>query len=151
MSPKLTPKQQLFVKEYLIDLNATKACVRAGYSKKNADKIGPELLGKNRVQEEISKAMKRREKETDITSEKILERIWEEANDFQKGTSASRVSAAVWAGKHLEMFTESHKHSGQIDHNFKRFQDIPTKDIEDLKKLIESCAKKKGIDLTAHQ
>jgi len=42
--PKLTPKQQLFVKEYLTDLNATAAAKRAGYSEKNADKIGPELL-----------------------------------------------------------------------------------------------------------
>ena len=47
MARKLTPKQELFVQEYLIDLNATQAAIRAGYSVKNADKIGPELLGKN--------------------------------------------------------------------------------------------------------
>jgi len=40
----LTPKQQRFVQEYLVDLNATQAAVRAGYSRRNADKIGPELL-----------------------------------------------------------------------------------------------------------
>jgi phage terminase small subunit len=49
----LTPKQQRFVEEYLKDLNATAAARRAGYSSKNADKIGPELLGKTRVSEAI--------------------------------------------------------------------------------------------------
>lgn len=46
----LTPKQQLFVEEYLIDLNATQAAIRAGYSPNNADKIGSELLGKPEFQ-----------------------------------------------------------------------------------------------------
>ncbi len=45
----LTPKQARFVEEYLVDLNATQAAIRAGYSARNADKIGPELLGKTRV------------------------------------------------------------------------------------------------------
>jgi phage terminase small subunit len=40
----MTPKQKRFVEEYLIDLNATQSAVRAGYSKKNAGRIGPELL-----------------------------------------------------------------------------------------------------------
>ena len=42
----LTPKQRRFVEEYLIDLNATAAAQRAGYSEKTADRIGPDLLGK---------------------------------------------------------------------------------------------------------
>ena len=42
----MTEKQKRFVEEYLIDLNAKQAAIRAGYSVKNADKIGSELLGK---------------------------------------------------------------------------------------------------------
>jgi phage terminase small subunit len=49
----LTAKQARFVEEYLIDLNATQAAIRSGYSAKNADKIGSELLGKTRVAEAI--------------------------------------------------------------------------------------------------
>jgi phage terminase small subunit len=45
-SKKLTAKQERFVEEYLVDCNATQACIRAGYKAKNADVIGPELLGK---------------------------------------------------------------------------------------------------------
>lgn len=46
---ELTPKQARFVDEYLIDLNATQAAIRAGYSACNAGKIGPELLGKTGI------------------------------------------------------------------------------------------------------
>jgi phage terminase small subunit len=46
---ELTAKQKRFVEEYLVDLNATQAAIRAGYSAKNADKIGSQQLGNTRV------------------------------------------------------------------------------------------------------
>ena len=46
VAAKLTPKQRRFVNEYLIDLNATQAAIRAGYSKKTAQQIGAENLSK---------------------------------------------------------------------------------------------------------
>ena len=49
----LTPKQQRFVEEYLIDLNATQAAIRAGYSEKTADSIGLQLLRKTQVSEQL--------------------------------------------------------------------------------------------------
>jgi phage terminase small subunit len=70
---KLTEKQKRFVEEYLIDLNATQAAIRAGYSVKNADKIGSELLGKTRVSEAIQKAKDERSKRTEITADKVLQ------------------------------------------------------------------------------
>jgi phage terminase small subunit len=72
---KLTEKQKAFVNEYLIDLNATQAAIRAGYSKKNADKIASQLLGKTRVSEEIKKAMAKREKRTEITQDRVLKEL----------------------------------------------------------------------------
>lgn len=72
---KLTEKQKAFVNEYLIDLNATQAAIRAGYSKKNADKIASQLLGKTRVSEEIKKVMAKREKRTEITQDRVLKEL----------------------------------------------------------------------------
>lgn len=72
---KLTPKQEQFVREYLIDLNATQAAIRAGYSEKNADKIGPELLGHSRVRAEIEQAMQKRSQKTNITAERVLKEM----------------------------------------------------------------------------
>ena len=69
---KLTSKQARFIDEYMIDLNATQACIRAGYSARTADRIGPELLGKTCVQSALSVRMKDREKRTEITQDRVL-------------------------------------------------------------------------------
>jgi phage terminase small subunit len=71
----LTEKQKRFVSEYLVDLNATQAAIRAGYSTKTADRIGAELLGKTWVAEEIQKAIKKREQRTNITQDRVLEEL----------------------------------------------------------------------------
>ncbi len=71
--PKLTPKQERFVQEYLVDLNATQAAIRAGYSAKTADHIGPELLGKTCVSEAIAAAKAARMKRLEITQDQVLQ------------------------------------------------------------------------------
>ncbi|MBU7314063.1 terminase small subunit [Paenibacillus oleatilyticus] len=72
---KLTPKQQRFVQEYLIDLNATQAAIRAGYSANTAKDIACENLAKPNIQEAIQTAMKKREKKTEITAERVLKEL----------------------------------------------------------------------------
>lgn len=72
---KLTPKQEMFVKEYLVDLNATQAAIRAGYSKKTADRIGPELLGKTCVARAIAEASQKRADKLELTAEWVLENL----------------------------------------------------------------------------
>lgn len=71
----LTNKQKAFVEEYLVDLNATQAAIRAGYSAKTADRIGPELLGKTWVSEAIQAAMAARSERTEITSDRVLQEL----------------------------------------------------------------------------
>ncbi len=72
---KLTPKQARFVEEYLVDLNATQAAIRAGYSVKNADKIGPELLGKTRVAQAVAEAMQARSERTGVTIDRVVQEL----------------------------------------------------------------------------
>lgn len=71
----LTEKQKRFCDEYLIDLNATQAAIRAGYSVKNADKIGSELLGKTRVSETISRKIAERSKRTGINQDRVIQEL----------------------------------------------------------------------------
>ncbi len=52
----LTPKQARFVEEYLLDLNATQAATRAGYSKKTANEQGAQLLAKLRIRQAVAEA-----------------------------------------------------------------------------------------------
>ena len=70
---KLTPKQKRFVSEYLIDLNATQAAIRAGYSQKTAHSIGQENLTKPEIMQELEKAMQKRQQRTEITQDRVLQ------------------------------------------------------------------------------
>lgn len=91
----LTEKQKRFVEEYLVDLNATQAAIRAGYSAKNADKIGYELLGKTGVSEAIRMAMDARSKRTGITQDRVLQELaaigFSRATDFVRIDESGRV------------------------------------------------------------
>lgn len=69
---KLSPKQAAFVAEYLIDLNATQAAIRAGYSEKTAYRIGSELLQKTSVREAIEKGRAKRTERTEITADRVV-------------------------------------------------------------------------------
>ena len=65
----MTKKQTRFIEEYLIDLNATQAAIRAGYSVDSAKEIGCENLTKPNIQTAIAKAMAERSKRTGVRSE----------------------------------------------------------------------------------
>lgn len=80
MSDSLTPKQQRFVEEYLVDLNATQAAIRAGYSEKTAYSIGQENLNKPEIASAIEAAQKKLSERTEITQDMVLRRWWEIAN-----------------------------------------------------------------------
>lgn len=75
MAKELTPKQKMFCKEYLIDLNATRAAIRAGYSEKTARKIANENLTKPDIQEYIQAQMNKRAAKIEITADKVLQEI----------------------------------------------------------------------------
>lgn len=119
----MTPKQARFVEEYLIDLNATQACIRAGYSAKTADRIGPELLGKACVAEAIQKAKDARSMRTEITQDLVLrdiQAIKESAMQHKTDQGGHIVMVDYTAalkscelqGKHLGMWTDKMQLSG---------------------------------------
>ena len=114
-TPKLTPKQLMFCQEYLIDLNATQACIRAGYSERTANRQGAENLSKPVIKEEIDRLKAIREKKVELTAEKVLkdiERVREKAEGSEQYTVS--LKASELQGKHLAMFTDKHKVDGEI-------------------------------------
>ena len=68
----VTPKQQRFVQEYLIDLNAMQAAIRVEYSKKTATEQASRLLSNVKVSEAIAKGMQDLAKKTGVTAEKVI-------------------------------------------------------------------------------
>lgn len=71
----MTKKQKRFVEEYLIDLNATQAAIRAGYSPDTAGSIGAENLKKPEIKNRIDKAMAERSKRTGINQDRVLQEL----------------------------------------------------------------------------
>ncbi|MBU1082491.1 MAG: terminase small subunit [Spirochaetes bacterium] len=69
---ELTAKQEMFCNEYLIDLNATQAAIRAKYSKKTAQQASSRLLLNVVIQERISELQKRLRVKTGITAERVI-------------------------------------------------------------------------------
>jgi phage terminase small subunit len=112
---KLTPKQERFVSEYLIDLNATKAAIRAGYSGNTAQRIGSENLSKPLISAAIQKAKDERSKRTEINQDYVLQGLKREAErEGEDSSHSARVAALTQLGKHLGMFKERIEHSGAL-------------------------------------
>lgn len=73
---KLTAKQQRFCDEYLIDLNATQAAIRAGYKRSDyTDTNANKLLENTRIKETIEKAMAERSKRTGISQDRVIQEL----------------------------------------------------------------------------
>lgn len=124
----LTPKQERFVREYLVDLNGTQAAIRAGYSKHTAHVIATENLRKPKIALKVAEAMAQRAASTELTAEWIVERLVENANRAMEAepvrdamgnpTGIYRYEGSVankaleLLGKHLGIFLDKIQHSG---------------------------------------
>ena len=120
----LTPKQERFVEEYLVDLNATQAAIRAGYSAKTAEWQGPQLLGKTHVADAIKDQRAKVSERTMRTVADVMADIGRvRANAMQpvvdpetgiEGMLSHKeaLKALELEGKHLGAFTERIEHSG---------------------------------------
>ena len=115
---KLNPKQSRFVEEYLVDLNATQAALRAGYSEKTANRTGSENLSKPVIADAIQIAQAERSARTQITVDKVLtdiELIKQDAMQSEAGrmiNHAAALKACELQGKNLKMFVDKVEHSG---------------------------------------
>lgn len=133
---KLTPKQESFVREYLVDLNGTAAAKRAGY--KGTDTVlgkqAHELLKNPLVAIQVQEAMDERAKRTEITQDYVLTKIKEtiercsqaeQVMEFDHNTK-EMVPTGEWKfehngvlkgcellGRHLKLFTDKIEHTGQ--------------------------------------
>ncbi len=118
----LTPKRAKFVQEYLVDLNATQAAIRAGFSPKSASVEGARLLINAKVAAEIAKAQLARQERTQVTQDWVVERLRENVDRAMTAepvtdkegneTGEYRYEGAVangalsLLGKHLGMFVD---------------------------------------------
>ena len=156
----LTSKQRRFVEEYLVDLNATQAAIRAGYSKKTAGRIGAENMQKPVIADAIRAALDNRSERTEVDQDYVIENLTEvverclqrapvmvrrgremvqvrdeDGNHVWQFNAKGAVSALNLLGKHLGMFVHRVEHSGRIDTGVLA---VPSSDIDP--KLWEAVA-----------
>lgn len=91
---KLTPRQQRFVGEYLIDLNATQAAIRAGYSAKTAEQQGSRLLGNVGVSAAIAKGQARLAAKQEITAAATTRRLMDIADKAERAGGSAGLNVA---------------------------------------------------------
>jgi phage terminase small subunit len=133
--PRLTAKQEQFCKEYLIDLNAKQAAIRAGYSEKTSGEMGYENLNKPQIAARVQELMAERSKRTEISADYVLNGIKElterciqavpvlDENGEKTGEWRFEVSGGFKGyellGKHLKLFTDKvdADFSGEININ----------------------------------
>jgi len=121
----LNEKRQRFVDEYLIDMNASQAAIRAGYSCHRANQRGYFLVTNGDVKKEIDRKMTEKAEKLDISREKILSLLMEEAlNTENKG------SERVAALSHLGRFTLGELHRNEnTDVTFQWMDDDDAADV----------------------
>lgn len=112
----LTPQQARFVEEYLVDLNATQAAVRAGYSAKTASQQGARLLGNVKVQEAIAMAKAARAERVQVTQDMVLADLLAVASadpneliQFRRGACPS-----CWGAEEQAEEQEGQAHGGSL-------------------------------------
>lgn len=130
---KLTAKQEQFCQEYLIDLNATQAAIRAGYSQKTARQIGEQNLSKLDIQARLKSLQEDRQRRVEVDQDYVLKTIidtierckqaepvmikedgeWIESGEY-KFDSQAVLKGAELLGKHLAMWTDKMRHEGEI-------------------------------------
>lgn len=131
----LRAKQELFCCEFVVDLNATQAAIRAGYSEKTAASIGSENLTKPEIRARIEELQKERSKKLELDAEWVLTKLtevvskslqekevekWDYAEKKLIGTgeyvydSQGANKALELIGKHLGMFKDKIEHSGNV-------------------------------------
>lgn len=110
----LNDRQTAFVREYLIDFNATQAAVRAGYSKRTAGVQGHALLKKPEILEALKVGQKRLAEATETEAEWVRRRLKEEADDFTEFASHSaRIRALELLGKINGVFEADNRQKGE--------------------------------------
>ena len=114
---KLTAKQERICTEYIIDLNATQAAIRAGYSVKTANRIASENLSKPDIQRKIQELQQERAERTEITQDRVLKELAGIGfAPITKGKikAADKTKALELLGRHLGMFTDKLQVEGDI-------------------------------------
>lgn len=134
---KLTAKQKRFIEEYLIDLNATQAAIRAGYSPHSARDIGSENLTKPHIRARVEEALAERSKRTGINADRVVREL----------ARIAFVNAADLINFETATIAEGASEDDTAAIASVRVKTIPTDAGEGVEREIRICDKLKALEL----
>jgi len=151
---KLTDKQKRFIEEYLIDLNASQAAIRSGYSPKTANRIGTENLSKLVIQDKIQQAQQKRSLRTEITQDRVLKELaligFSDMGDFitinEEGSIRAKPLDSLQEGKSRIIKKVKEKRTTRITREGEEITDIFYEfELHDKVKCLEMMGKHLGM------
>ena len=105
MAKKLTPKQDSFCQEYMVDCNATQAAIRAGYSKRTAGKIASHLVVKSSIKQRIKELQEKQKKRLDYNADDVVQGFIDVTSRAQTAKDLGNENRALEnLGKHLGIY-----------------------------------------------
>lgn len=99
----MTPKQERFCQEYLLDCNATAAAKRAGFAETSANEYSGELMAKDDIRQRIEYLMEERSRRVGVNADYVLGEL---VAISRTSEDANRIRALELLGKHLQMFND---------------------------------------------
>lgn len=137
----LTAKQTKFIDEYMIDLNATQAAIRAGYSANTASETGYENLRKPQIAAEIEKRQQKHAEKSEMTAEWVLQQYKDIILNTKVEDPAVARSALDSVAKHLGMFKDKVEVTGNMHNTTQNLTDLSA---EERRARIDELNRRRG-------
>lgn len=142
---KMTHKMEAFVDEYLVDLNASQACVRAGYKTKNPNRIGAELLRHPVIAERIEERLAEKRERNELSADYVLDKLVAIVEATDKSNPQAALRGLELLGKHLGLYRERQEISGPDGEAIKMEQKVK-ENAADFTSKLSSLVKRSGTD-----
>lgn len=140
---KLSTKMHRFIEEYLVDLNATAAVLRAGYKTRNPNRIGTELLRHPVVKKELDRLQDERRERMELTADYVLTKLVSIVEETEKGNPNAALRGLELLGKHLGLYRDKTEISGPDGQAIQTEQKVK-QDVADFTSRLSRLAATSG-------
>lgn len=142
---KLGFKMRTFVDEYMVDMNAKAAVLRAGYKTKNPDIMAMQLMSHPLIQRELEARMLERRKKTELSAQYVINKLVDIVENTESNNPQAALRGLELLGKTMALFKERQEISGP-DGNAIEMEQRVKEDVADLNSKLASLAKRAGAD-----
>jgi phage terminase small subunit len=137
---KLSTKMNMFVEEYFVDLNASAACLRAGYKTKAPNRLAGKLMSHPLVKEAINGRKKERIEETRLSAEYVINKLIAIADKQEEINASASLRALELLGKHLGLYRDRQEISGPDGEAIQVQQEQIRQNVDEFTRSIERLA-----------